>query len=170
MFLRVNCRKITFPRSGLVDVKRFVSSALVKELRALSGAPMMDCKIALQAESVNGDITKAMDFLRAKGKAKAAKGAGRVASEGLIVLYNNADKGVATLTEINSETDFVSRNKDFQSFAARVVDHVNNHFDQGTILIDELLSTQIKVDSNPISLQDSLYDIINVIRLILSNW
>jgi elongation factor Ts len=89
-----------------------VTAALVKELREKTGAGMMDCKRALGDSA--GDIEAAIDWLRKKGLAAAAKKAGRVAADGLV---GAATKGVAgALVEVNSETDFVARNKDFQSF------------------------------------------------------
>ena len=80
-----------------------VSASMVKELREKSGAPMMECKKALSAEGVNGDIKAAMDWLRAKGIARAASNADRVTMEGLIAV-NRAANGVVTLVEVNSET------------------------------------------------------------------
>ncbi len=89
-----------------------VTAALVKELREKTGAGMMDCKRALGDSA--GNIEEAIDWLRKKGLAAAAKKAGRVAAEGLIGL---ATKGaVGAVVEVNSETDFVARNKDFQAF------------------------------------------------------
>jgi elongation factor Ts len=76
---------------------------MVKELREKSGAPMMDCKKALAAEGVNGDIKLAMDWLRAKGIARAASNADRVTMEGLIAVSKH-DNGAVTLLEVNSET------------------------------------------------------------------
>ena len=90
-----------------------VTAALVKELREKTGAGMMDCKTAL-AES-DGDIEAAVDWLRKKGLSKAAKKSGRVAAEGLIALAVGANDGVAI--EVNSETDFVARNEEFQALA-----------------------------------------------------
>lgn len=86
-----------------------ISASLVKELREKSGAGMMDCKTAL--ESTNGDIEKALDYLREKGIAKATKKASRIASEGLANIYLEGNKAV--ILEINSETDFVSKNEEF---------------------------------------------------------
>jgi elongation factor Ts len=83
---------------------------MVKDLRDKTGAGMMDCKAAL-AET-EGDVEAAVDWLRAKGLAKAAKKAGRIAAEGLIGLA--ADAKQAALVEVNSETDFVARNDHFQ--------------------------------------------------------
>lgn len=90
-----------------------VTAALVKELREKSGAGMMDCKKALNETS--GDMDAAIDWLRTKGLAAAAKKSGRVASEGLVAISVSGTLGA--LVELNSETDFVSRNDDFQTFA-----------------------------------------------------
>ncbi len=90
-----------------------ITAALVKELRASTGAGMMDCKKALV--ECDGDVTQAVDWLRAKGLSKAAKKSGRVAAEGLVAVYGVGTK--AAMVEFNAETDFVSRNDDFQAFA-----------------------------------------------------
>jgi len=87
-----------------------ISAQMVKELRERTGAGMMDCKGALN--DTNGDMEQAVDLLRKKGLAKAAKKAGRIAAEGLIGVAVEAEKGV--LVEVNSETDFVARNDLFQ--------------------------------------------------------
>ncbi|MCS0505342.1 translation elongation factor Ts [Ancylobacter mangrovi] len=87
-----------------------ITAGMVKELREKTGAGMMDCKAALN--EVEGDIEAAVDWLRKKGLAKAAKKAGRVAAEGLIGIATEGNKGV--VVEINSETDFVARNEQFQ--------------------------------------------------------
>lgn len=88
---------------GNVRFSTQVTAAMVKELREKSGAPMMDCKKALSAEGVNGDIKLAMDWLRAKGIARAASNADRVTMEGLIAV-NKHDNGGLTILEVNSET------------------------------------------------------------------
>lgn len=93
-----------------------ITAALVKELREKSGAGMMDCKKALGETS--GDLEAAIDWLRKKGLAAAAKKAGRVASEGLVGVVAEGTKGA--LVEVNSETDFVARNENFQSFVTAV--------------------------------------------------
>ncbi|MFA6942148.1 MAG: translation elongation factor Ts [Clostridiaceae bacterium] len=92
-----------------------ISASVVKELRERTGAGMMDCKKAL-TES-NGDIEKAVEILREKGLAAAAKKSGRIASEGLIATYVSEDKKVASIVEVNCETDFVSLNGDFIALA-----------------------------------------------------
>jgi elongation factor Ts len=90
-----------------------VTAAMVKELRDKTGAGMMDCKAALNETA--GDVEGAVDWLRKKGLAKAAKKAGRVAAEGLIAVESSGR--TATVLEVNSETDFVARNDQFQAFA-----------------------------------------------------
>ncbi len=100
-----------------------IPPALVKELREKTGAGMMDCKNALN--EVGGDIEQAVDWLRKKGLSKAAKKSGRVAAEGLVAVAVQGPRGV--LVEVNSETDFVARNEDFQKLvrgvAAVALDH-----------------------------------------------
>jgi len=90
-----------------------ISASMVKELRDKTGAGMMDCKAALNETA--GDVEGAVDWLRKKGLAKAAKKAGRVAAEGLIAVESSGR--TATVLEVNSETDFVARNDQFQAFA-----------------------------------------------------
>ncbi|MCL2384570.1 MAG: translation elongation factor Ts [Alphaproteobacteria bacterium] len=90
-----------------------ISAGLVKELRDKTGAGMMDCKSALT--ETNGDIEAAVDWLRKKGLSKAAKKSGRVAAEGLVAVHVQGREGV--VIEVNSETDFVARNVDFQTLA-----------------------------------------------------
>src|SRR5919107_2367254 len=89
-----------------------ITAAMVKELRDTTGAGMMDCKNALN--ETGGDIEAAIDWLRKKGLAKAAKKAGRVAAEGLVAVESSGHQ--ATILEVNSETDFVARNEQFQAF------------------------------------------------------
>ena len=93
-----------------------ITAAMVKELREKTGAGMMDCKSALN--EVEGDIEAAIDWLRKKGLSKAAKKSGRIAAEGLVALALSGTKGVAV--EVNSETDFVARNDDFQKLALNI--------------------------------------------------
>ncbi len=90
-----------------------VSAADVRNLREKTGAGMMDCKKALV--EADGDFEKAVDILREKGLAKAAKKAGRVASEGLVVSYIHGNGKIGVLLEVNCETDFVARNEEFAS-------------------------------------------------------
>ena len=102
-----------------------ISAGLVKDLREKTGAGMMDCKNALS--ETNGDIEQAVDWLRKKGLAKAAKKSGRMAAEGLVGLAVKENLGV--VVEVNSETDFVARNNDFQALVKGVLavalDHAN---------------------------------------------
>ena len=95
-----------------------VTATLIKDLRERTGAGMSDCKKALT--EVGGDMDKAIDYLRTKGLAKAAKKAGREATEGLVVSYIHGGGRIGVLVEINCETDFVARNEDFQTFTREV--------------------------------------------------
>ncbi|HEX4423461.1 MAG TPA: translation elongation factor Ts [Kofleriaceae bacterium] len=95
-----------------------VTPALIKDLRERTSAGMADCKKALT--EVGGDIDKAIDYLRTKGLAKAAKKAGREATEGAVVSYIHGGGRIGVLVEINCETDFVARNEDFQAFTRDV--------------------------------------------------
>ena len=90
-----------------------ITAAMVKELREKSGAGMMDCKKALT--ETNGDMDKAIDFLREKGLASVAKKSSRIASEGLVDSYIHGGR-IGVLVEVNSETDFVAKNEEFKSF------------------------------------------------------
>ena len=92
-----------------------VTAAMVKELRELTGAGMMDCKKALT--ETEGNIEKAVDFLREKGLAAAAKKAGRVAAEGVVETYVHGGGRIGVMVEINCETDFVAKTDDFKSLA-----------------------------------------------------
>ena len=95
-----------------------ITAKSVKELREMTGAGMMDCKKALT--ETNGDIEKAVEFLREKGLAAAAKKAGRVAAEGLVKTYITEDNKKAGIVEVNCETDFVAANEEFVTFADRL--------------------------------------------------
>ena len=97
-----------------------ITATTVKELRERTGAGMMDCKKALQ--ETDGDIEKAIEDMRKSGMAKAAKKAGRVAAEGLLVIKQNAEKGQLAITEINAETDFVTKDDSFKDFCEQVAD------------------------------------------------
>src|ERR687887_184748 len=99
-----------------------VSAAEVKELREATGAPMMDVKNAL--EEAEGDRTKAIEILRKKGAASAAKRGGRSTQEGIIESYIHADSRKGALVEVLCETDFVARNEDFREFARQVAIHI----------------------------------------------
>lgn len=99
-----------------------ISASLVRDLREISGAGMMDCKKALT--ECNGDIDAAVDYLREKGMAKANKKAGRIAAEGLANIYANDKKAV--ILEVNSETDFVSKNEEFTSMIDTIGEAILN--------------------------------------------
>jgi elongation factor Ts len=98
------------------------TAADVKTLRDRTGAGMMDCKRAL--EEAGGDVEKAVEILRVKGQAQAAKRGGRAASEGVVQSYIHATGKIGVLVEIDCETDFVARTDDFQSFARDIALHV----------------------------------------------
>lgn len=90
-----------------------ITAAMVKELRELTGAGMMDCKKALT--ETDGNMDKAIDFLREKGLAAAAKKAGRIAAEGVVASYIHGGGRIGVLVEVNCETDFVAKTEDFQA-------------------------------------------------------
>ncbi|MGN0159582.1 MAG: translation elongation factor Ts [Brotaphodocola sp.] len=133
-----------------------VTAAMVKELREMTGAGMMDCKKALAA--TDGDMDKAIEFLREKGLAGAAKKAGRIAAEGIVVTALTADEKKAVVVEVNAETDFVAKNAKFQTYAADVAAQalVSNAADMDafmaetwakdtTMTVKEALSSQISI-------------------------
>jgi len=97
-----------------------VTAKLVKELREMTGAGMMDCKKALTA--TDGDMDKAVEFLREKGLATAQKKAGRIAAEGIVMLKVSEDGKKAVAVEVNAETDFVAKNEKFQGYVAQVAE------------------------------------------------
>ena len=99
-----------------------IAASDVKALRERTGAGMMDCKAALQESG--GDLDKAIEILRVKGQARAAKRGQRVASEGVVESYIHATAKIGVLVEVDCETDFVARNEDFRSFARDVALHV----------------------------------------------
>ena len=97
-----------------------ITAAQVKELREMTGAGMMDCKKALTA--TEGDMDKAMEFLREKGLATAQKKASRIAAEGIVMLKVAEDSKKAVAVEVNAETDFVAKNEKFQAYVAQVAE------------------------------------------------
>jgi elongation factor Ts len=103
-----------------------ITAKMVKDLREATGAGPLDCKKAL--ESNDGDVKKAIDFLREKGLAKAAKklGAGRVMNEGLVQIYSHHNKRLGVMVEVNCETDFVANTDKFQDFARNVALQIAN--------------------------------------------
>jgi len=99
-----------------------ITAAMVKELREITGAGMMDCKKALAA--TDGDKEKAIDFLREKGIAKAEKKAGRIASEGVVAAYVSDDAKLAAVVEVNCETDFVANTDNFHAMVDKIAKHI----------------------------------------------
>ena len=97
-----------------------ITAAMVKELREMTGAGMMDCKKALT--ETDGDMDKAVEFLREKGLAKAQKKANRIAAEGIVVDVVAEDGKSAVAVEVNSETDFVAKNEKFRNYVKTVAD------------------------------------------------
>ena len=112
-----------------------ITAGMVKELREMTGAGMMDCKKALT--ETNGDMDAAVEFLRKNGQAKAEKKAGRIAAEGIVKTVVRDDK-VAAIVEVNSETDFVAKNDEFQGFVEGVVNQVadNNPADMDAFMAE----------------------------------
>ncbi len=115
-----------------------ISAAEVKKLREITGAGMMDCKKALQ--EAEGDMDKAVEILRKKGIAKAAKKADRVASEGAVTVEISDDFKCATISEINSETDFVAQNDNFKELVKKATRHIHVTSPEG---VEDLLQTEI---------------------------
>lgn len=136
-----------------------VTTAMVKELRNKIGAPMMECKKALSAPDVNGDIAKAIDYLRAKGIARANQSTDRASKEGLIAVITSGNNAIS-LIEINSETDFVSRNQEFQMFVKDVLTTTSNLPKNGGLDVDEILATQLE----NMTVKDLLGDVVSKIR------
>ena len=133
-----------------------ITASMVKELREMTGAGMMDCKKAL-AET-DGDMEAAVEVLRKKGVAKAEKKAGRVAAEGLSAVVVKEDK-VAAVVEVNSETDFVAQNDTFKDFVKAIADQVVN---SDAADVDALLA-ETWTDDNSKTVKDALVDKIAVI-------
>ena len=99
----------------MMNVTASITASMIKELRERTGGGMMECKKALQ--ETNGDIQAAIDLMRKRGQAKAAKRAGKIAAEGTVVIEINADRNKAMMIEVNCETDFVVRGDHFKKFA-----------------------------------------------------
>ncbi len=114
-----------------------VSASLVKELREKTGAGMMDCKKVLT--ETDGDMEKAIDLLRERGIAKAAKKSGRVAAEGLVEGYIAENGKVGAIVEVNSETDFVAKNEEFKTFVADVARQV---VEKNPATVEDLLAQE----------------------------
>ncbi len=119
-----------------------ITAGMVKELREMTGAGMMDCKKALTA--TEGDMDKAVEWLREKGLATAQKKAGRIAAEGLAMVQVSADGKKAVAVEVNSETDFVAKNEKFQAYVAQVAEQA---MDTTAADIDAFLAEPWKFDT-----------------------
>ena len=111
-----------------------ITAEQVKELREKTGAGMMDCKKVLT--ETNGDEEKAIELLRERGIAKAAKKSDRIAAEGLVTTYVTDDKKIGVVVEVNAETDFVAKNEEFRSFVADVAKQVA---EKNPATVEELL-------------------------------
>ena len=138
-----------------------VTASLVKELREKTGVGMMDCKTALKEN--NGDIESSIDWLRTKGIAKAAKKEGRIASEGLIAVEKIDN--TASIIEVNSETDFVARNEDFQNVVKKlsILSIKSNNLEE--LLDKELDNENIKVKDYITEMIASIGENINLRRI-----
>ena len=138
-----------------------ITASLVKELREKTGVGMMDCKIALKEN--NGDIEASIDWLRTKGIAKAAKKEGRIASEGLIAVEKIDN--IASIIEVNSETDFVARNEDFQNVVKKlsILSIKSNNLED--LLDKELDNKNIKVKDYITEMIASIGENINLRRI-----
>ena len=124
-----------------------VTAALVKELREKTGAGMMDCKKVLT--ETDGDMEKAMELLRERGIAKAAKKSGRVAAEGLVEAYVSEDGKVGAVVEVNAETDFVAKNEEFKTFVMDVAKQVVKN--NPATVEDLLAENSIAVDGKTVN-------------------
>ena len=116
-----------------------ISASMVKDLREKTGVGMMDCKKALT--ETNGDMEKAIEYLREKGITKAAKKSSRIAAEGLVLAYVSEDNKVGAAVEVNSETDFVAKNEEFRTFVQALAKQValNNPADVDALLNEEYI-------------------------------
>lgn len=133
-----------------------ITAAMVKELREMTGAGMMDCKKALG--ETNGNMDEAVEYLRKNGQAKAEKKAGRIAAEGLCKVIVQDDT-TAAVVEVNSETDFVAKNEEFQNFVAAVA---NQAVASSSANIDEFLAESWNEDSSK-TVKEALVEKIAVI-------
>ena len=127
-----------------------ITAAQVKELREITGAGMMDCKKALG--ETDGDIEKAVEYLRENGKAAAQKKAGRIAAEGIVMLKVADDEKAAVAVEVNSETDFVAKNEKFRGYVAQVAEQA---LETGAADIDAFLAEPWKFEEGK-TVQDAL--------------
>ena len=133
-----------------------ITAAMVKELREMTGAGMMDCKKALG--ETDGDMDAAVEYLRKNGQAKAEKKAGRIAAEGLCRVAVKDEK-TAAVVEVNSETDFVAKNEDFQAYVEAVAKQA---VDSDAADLDAFLAEKWHLDSSK-TVKDALVDKIAVI-------
>lgn len=133
-----------------------ITASMVKELREMTGAGMMDCKKALN--ETNGDMDAAVEFLRKNGQAKAEKKAGRIAAEGIVMAEVKDDK-VAAIVEVNSETDFVAKNAEFQGFVKAVVEQA---METEAADMDAFMAENWKEDASK-TVKDALTEKISVI-------
>ena len=125
----------------------------VKALREKTGVGMMECKKALV--QADGDMDKAIDFLREKGLAAATKKAGRTAADGVVLAYTDEDKKVGVLLEVNSETDFVGKNEKFQNF---VLDIAKTIVEKNPGDVEDLLG--VNLEGTDRTVQENLQDLI----------
>jgi len=143
-----------------------ISAAMVKDLREVTGSGIMDCKRALA--DAEGDMEKAIDFLRKKGLAKAAKRAGRSTSEGIIYSYIHTGAKLGVLVEVNCESDFVAKTEDFQLFAKNIAMHIAaanpvglNPEDVDPALVEkerEIFRAQMLEEGKPENIIDKIVD------------
>ena len=133
-----------------------ITASMVKELRELTGAGMMDCKKALN--ETNGNMEEAIEFLRKNGEAKAVKKAGRIAAEGIVMAEVRDDK-TAAIVEVNSETDFVAKNAEFQGFVKAVVEQA---METEAADMDAFMAENWKEDASK-TVKDALTEKISVI-------
>ena len=141
-----------------------ITAKSVKELREMTGAGMMDCKKALV--ETEGNIEKAVEFLREKGLAAAAKKAGRVAAEGIVKTFVSADKKTAAMVEVNCETDFVAANEEFVSFATKVAEMAAN---TSATTVEELVAEKFDGESTVTALIAKLGENMTVRRFVKFN-
>lgn len=132
-----------------------ITAAMVKELREMTGAGMMDCKKALN--ETNGDMDAAIEYLRKNGQAKAEKKAGRIAAEGIVTTLVKDNQ--AAIVEVNSETDFVAKNEDFQNFVAAVAEQAVS---TDAADIDAFLAEKWNLDTSK-TVKEALVDKVAVI-------
>ncbi len=133
-----------------------ITASMVKELREMTGAGMMDCKKALS--ETNGDMDAAIEYLRKNGQAKAEKKAGRIAAEGIVMAEVKDDK-LAAIVEVNSETDFVAKNAEFQEFVKTVAEQA---MESDAADMDAFMAEAWKADASK-TVKDALTDKISVI-------